>query len=84
MKKIILAIIALVYCTAIQAQNYKRVFYKTQTIDAKELLITVDDAVATDAGVKFKLRIKNQTNDYINALRRLPRRKRGSFDIASP
>jgi hypothetical protein len=65
MKKIILAIVALVYCSAIQAQNYKKVFYKTQTVDAKDLLITVDDAVATDAGVKFKLRIKNQTNDYI-------------------
>lgn len=65
MKKIIFAIIALVYCTATQAQNYKRVFYKTQTVDAKDILITVDDAVATDAGVKFRLRIKNQTNDYI-------------------
>lgn len=65
MKKIVLAIIALVYCSAIQAQNYKRVFYKAQTIDAKDIIVTVEDAVATDAGVKFKLRIKNQTNDYI-------------------
>ena len=65
MKRIILAIVALVYCSAIQAQKYKKVFYKTQTIDAKEIIITVDDAVATDVGVKFKLRIKNQTNDYI-------------------
>ncbi|HET6225864.1 MAG TPA: hypothetical protein VFF27_06265 [Bacteroidia bacterium] len=64
MKKFI-ALLALVYCTAIQAQNYKRVFYKTQTVDAKDLIITVDDAVANDNGVKFRLRIKNQTNDYI-------------------
>lgn len=65
MKKIVTAILALVFFISIQAQNYKRVFYKTQTVDAKDILVTVDDAVANDNGVKFKLRIKNQTNDYI-------------------
>lgn len=65
MKKIIFTIIALVYCAAIQAQNYKKVFYKTQTVDAKDLILTVEDAVATDGGIKFKLRINNQTNNYI-------------------
>jgi archaellum component FlaG (FlaF/FlaG flagellin family) len=65
MKKIILAFIALAYCTAIHAQNYKRVFYKNQTIENKDIRIIIDDAVATDAGVKFKMKIKNLTNDYI-------------------
>ncbi len=65
MKKIIPAIMALVCFTAVQAQNYKRVFYKNQTVENKDIRIIIDDAVATDGGVKFKLKIKNLTNDYI-------------------
>lgn len=65
MKKIIIAIMALACSTAIEAQNYKRVFYKNQTVENKDIRITVDDAVATDGGIKFKLKVKNLTNDYI-------------------
>jgi hypothetical protein len=65
MKKIIIAIIVLACCTAIQAQNYKRVFYKNQTVENKDIRIIIDDAVATDGGIKFKMKIKNLTNDYI-------------------
>jgi hypothetical protein len=65
MKKIIIAIMALACCTAIQAQNYKRVFYKNQTVENKDIRIIIDDAVATDGGIKFKIKIKNLTNDYI-------------------
>src|SRR3954466_11459066 len=65
MKKIIIAILTLTCCTAIQAQNYKRVFYKNQTVENKDIRIIIDDAVATDGGIKFKIKIKNLTNDYI-------------------
>jgi hypothetical protein len=65
MKKNILAIIVLVCYTTLQAQNYKKVFYKDQTVENKDVRIIIVDAVATDGGVKFKMKVKNLTNDYI-------------------
>jgi hypothetical protein len=65
MKKIIIAIMAFALCTAVQAQNYKRVFYKNQTVENNDIRILIDDAVATDGGIKFKMKIKNLTSDYI-------------------
>lgn len=66
MKKMILVFTVMVSCTALQAQNYKRVFYKDQTVENKNMSIQIVDAVATDAEVKFKMKIKNlMSTDYI-------------------
>lgn len=47
------------------AQNYKKIFYKPQTIENNDLKIVIEDAVSTPSGIKFKVRIYNKTNDYI-------------------
>lgn len=66
MKKISLIILALAGSLGMAtAQDYKKVFFKSQTIESNDIKITVDDAVATAAGVKFKLRIFNKTDNYI-------------------
>lgn len=65
MKKTILVIAAIASCTFIQAQNYKKVFYKDQTVESKDMRISLDNAIATDGEIKFKMKIKNSTNDYI-------------------
>lgn len=65
MKKIIFSIAAITCFVTIQAQNYKKVFYKDQTVENKDIRTTVNDAVANDAEVKFKLKVKNLTSDYI-------------------
>ncbi|MGZ6520018.1 MAG: hypothetical protein ACXVED_20745, partial [Bacteroidia bacterium] len=45
--------------------KYKKVFYKSQTIENADVKITIDDAVATPFGIKFKLSIINKSIDYI-------------------
>ena len=65
MKKILFIIAAMVYAIALPAQNYKKIFYKDQTIDGPVMKITISDAVATNAEIKFKIKIKNNSNDYI-------------------
>ena len=45
--------------------KYKKVFYKSQTIENADVKIMIDDAVATPFGIKFKLAIINKSNDYI-------------------
>jgi hypothetical protein len=47
------------------AQNYKRVFYKPQTIENNDIKIIIEDAVSSASGIKFKVSIFNKTNDYI-------------------
>ncbi|MBA3705075.1 MAG: hypothetical protein H0W84_04035 [Bacteroidetes bacterium] len=47
------------------AQNYKKIFYKDQTIENADVKVIISDAVATPAGIKFKIRVINKTNDYI-------------------
>jgi hypothetical protein len=47
------------------AQEYKKIFYRDQVIENNEIKISVIDAVSTPAGVKFKVKIYNKTNDYI-------------------
>lgn len=49
----------------LSAQNYKKIFYRDQVIENNDVKIMVIDAVSTIAGVKFKIRIYNKTNDYI-------------------
>jgi hypothetical protein len=66
MKKIIFALIVTICSLNISvAQNYKKIFYKSQTIENNDIKITIENAVATPAGVKFRLTIYNKTNDYI-------------------
>lgn len=65
MKKIILAFLFIACGIQGFAQNYKKVFYKDQTIENKNMSISIVDAIANDGEVKFKMRIKNLMNDYI-------------------
>lgn len=65
MKKTVLTLVVFISCTALQAQKYKKIFYKDQTIEGKEIKVMVEDAVATNSEIKFKLKIKNLTSDYI-------------------
>ena len=66
MKKIFLLLLATAGSLSMAtAQNYKRVFYKPQTIESNDIKITVEDAVATEGVVKFKLRIYNKSANYI-------------------
>lgn len=66
MKNILLSAL-FVACTmnAAVAQTYKKIFYKDQTIESNDLKISIEDAVATVTGIKFKMRIYNKTNMYI-------------------
>ncbi|MDF2436163.1 MAG: hypothetical protein K0Q95_539 [Bacteroidota bacterium] len=66
MKKIAsLLLSALLLVNFVSAQNYKRIFYRDQVIENNDVKIMIIDAVSTAAGVKFKVRIFNKTNDYI-------------------
>ncbi|MCW3101651.1 MAG: hypothetical protein JWO09_91 [Bacteroidetes bacterium] len=66
MKKISAVVLsALLFISAASAQNYKKIFYRDQVIENNDVKIAIIDAVATAAGVKFKVRIYNKTNDYI-------------------
>lgn len=72
MKKITLSIIVLIcIATNLFSQKkekvikYKKTFYKNQTIENMDVKITIDDAVATPIGMKFKISIVNKSADYI-------------------
>ena len=72
MKNIILSLIT-IFCitSSLFAQKkekpikYQKTFYKSQTIENADVKITIDDAVATPYGIKFKLSIINKSTDYI-------------------
>jgi len=66
MKKLSLALLSVTcFLNVTLAQNYKKIFYKEQTIENNDIKISISDAVSTPAGVKFRLRIYNKTNEYI-------------------
>ncbi|MCX6296127.1 MAG: hypothetical protein NTX97_08670 [Bacteroidetes bacterium] len=69
MKKLVLSFVMIIsFVTFSSAQKeikYKKTFYKNQTIENAYVKITIDDAVATQIGMKFKISIVNKTNDYI-------------------
>jgi hypothetical protein len=67
MKKISLVLVSMMLLVGLtsKAQTYKKIFYRDQVIENNDVKIMVIDAVATPAGVKFKIRIYNKTNDYI-------------------
>ncbi|MBL0329580.1 MAG: hypothetical protein IPP64_09225 [Bacteroidetes bacterium] len=72
MKKHILSIL-LILCISSSAFSqkkekvikYEKTFYKDQTIENMDVKITIDDAVATPTGIKFKITIINKSGDYI-------------------
>ncbi len=67
MKKIIIVFVLFfaTFSTAIAQKVYKKIFYKPQTIETNDLKVTIEDAVSTPAGVKFKLKLINKTTDYL-------------------
>ena len=72
MKKHILSIL-LILCISSSAFSqkkekvikYQKTFYKDQTVENMDVKITIDDAVATPTGIKFKITIINKSGDYI-------------------
>ncbi|MCK6650553.1 MAG: hypothetical protein L6Q66_12920, partial [Bacteroidia bacterium] len=66
MKKIIFALfVAVAATTSTSAQEYKKVFFKTQTVETNDVKVTIDGAVATARETKFKIKLINKTNDYL-------------------
>jgi hypothetical protein len=66
MKKICLTFLStLLFISFASAQNYKKLFYRDQVIENNDIKIMIIDAVAYPAGIKFKVKIYNKTNDYI-------------------
>ncbi len=72
MKKSILlfSLLIFVFSTAFSQKKekvikYKKTFYKNQTIENMDMKVTIEDAVATPTGMKFKISILNKSTDYI-------------------
>lgn len=69
MKKItflILLVVLTVHSTKLQAQKkYEKIFYKESIQEGQQVSIAIVDGVSTDAYIKFKMRVKNNTSDYI-------------------
>lgn len=66
MKKNIFLFLSFIYCIGFtNAQSYKKIFYKDQTIENNSMKISIIDAVSSPGGIKFKVKIFNKTNDYI-------------------
>lgn len=65
MKNIFLATVLTILSFSGIAQTYKKVFYKDQTIENNDIKITITGAVSTPAGIKFKVRIFNKTDQYV-------------------
>lgn len=72
MKKHILSIILILCISSTSFSQkkekvikYQKTFYKNQTIENMDVKVTIDDAVATPTGMKFKISIVNKTGDYI-------------------
>ncbi len=45
--------------------KYKKTFYHDQTIENMDVKITIDDAVASITGIKFRITIQNKSSDYL-------------------
>lgn len=71
MKKFILSLIIVCIAATSFSQKkekvikYQKTFYKNQTIENADMKITIDNAVATPTGMKFKIIIVNKSSDYI-------------------
>jgi len=47
------------------AASYEKMFYKDVVLEKGPVTITITDGVSTKAYIKFKMRVKNNTSDYI-------------------
>jgi hypothetical protein len=67
MKKQLLTCFLLLLAAVSIAQDvkYKKVYYKDQSMETMDALVTVTDAVALSGGLKLKIIVSNKTNDYI-------------------
>ena len=68
--KNILLLFVLIFCYSgiVIAQGekpYEKVFYKEISVENGPITISIEDAVATEAYMKFKMRVKNNSSDYI-------------------
>ncbi|HNS11043.1 MAG TPA: hypothetical protein PKM97_00410 [Bacteroidia bacterium] len=45
--------------------SFEKVFYKEVVLEKGPVTVTITDGVSTKAYIKFKLRVKNNTSDYI-------------------
>ena len=64
MKRLLTLIFTLTMITTAMAKGDK-VMYKDKTIETPDVSISIENAVATEAYSKFKIRIKNKTNDVL-------------------
>jgi len=65
MKKILLTFIVIIGLAVNSATAQKETKYKDAKVESDYVTIDLIDAVSTDAGTKFKLKIQNKTSDYI-------------------
>jgi len=69
MKKMLIAlsVVTLSFGSAIAQKEvkYTKIYYKDLKTENNDIVITVDNAVSTEAETKFKLRIDNKSADYI-------------------
>lgn len=71
MKNLFLVILSLLTVGSLFAQKggkekkYDKVVYQEKTLEYDDMTIYIVDGVATDGYIKFKIRIKNKTADYL-------------------
>ena len=65
MKSILYTLLLISVATVATAAGKAKVFYKDQTVETADVTITIEGAVAVDAYTKFKIKIKNKTNDIL-------------------
>lgn len=70
MKKSILTLLivsAAITMTVAQKKErkYEKIYYKDLTVERDDLSITINNAVSTENGTKFKIKITNKTNEYL-------------------
>ncbi|HTA61849.1 MAG TPA: caspase family protein [Bacteroidia bacterium] len=65
MKKILLTLVVMMGLAVNQVKAQKETKYKDAKVESDYVTIDLIDAVSTDGGTKFKLKIQNKTSDYI-------------------
>ena len=65
MKRILLTLTVLIGLSISSAIAQKETRYKDAKMESDYVTVTLVDAVSTEGGSKFKLKIQNKTNDYI-------------------
>lgn len=69
MKKslLLLMILFVSVCSASEPTDkpYEKIYYKDKVIENDQVTITITDGISTAAYIKYKIRVKNKTSDYI-------------------